>query len=459
MCHFKELSEKEIASQKDVYDCLHTHDTLKRHHHQLRSQHYWETLVDVTDKEARRRYDIFLDQDLEINLISSKIDQAVISNAKATSADQGDLKNIINKLKSALPFKSPEYLRSRYQEIAITSRYHSLKKGDSDSKIELLNLYSTIVEHRRKQAELSGFPNYRSVCEKIDGREALPDLLSVIPSDFYLRLNDFSKIPSIREPQIHIDPLKEIHYLFSNIPILSKIFFDIINTSAFDIVPRTNKANIRGLMIFRPYERKASILSNNLSGVGQYDLVAHELAHACHWTLAASQPHFEFSEPQPDFAEIIAVFFEFLAADLINDKGQTLQWKIYSRLESIFWSTRLFEFEAAIYNEARADIASTWKEISQKYSLEQTGYLSHLENYWMLFTQPFYYSRYALATIVGWKLYCRYKNHGDTINVIIQLMASGSLNPLSAILNELKIKINHLAVNQTIDQMFLALKT
>ncbi len=338
-------------------------------------------------------------------------------------------------------------------------RYHTIKKESPKPDHDLNKLYANLVKNRRQQAKLCGLSSYRRLCEQIDGRDTITDLLSVIPNDIETQLKAFSSIPTIKAPVVSMNALEQVRNVFIHIPFISEIFDAMIAKGAFDIENRAEKANIRGLMLFHHYTKEASIFANNISGIELYDVLAHEVAHACHWTLSTQQTYFEFCEPHPDFAEIVAIFFEFVAAEIIDDDQTTLKWKIYSRLASIFWSFRLFEFEAAIYAEQESSLDHAWNICSKKYLLNSSWPISKLENNWMLYSQPFYYSRYALATLVAWILYGRYKEDKGSLNILTKLMTNGSFNPLSSIFDELKIEIHSLDATQTIEQMLRALKS
>lgn len=442
MLGLEKLAKRDFQTVDDIRTIMTKHDELKRIHRQIRSDSYYALLVNTTDIEARSRYEQFLQFDLQFNLLSSRIDRAMLSKLQTLAVEPGDLKSIISKLTKELSFTTPEYFKNSLREKELASQYHTLKKRGASSSADIKGLYCSLVEYRRKQADICGFSSYRSLCEKIDGRDTLTDMLSIIPSDFYSRLNAFLTLPRINAPSTNVEPLSKLRQLLIKHPTILAVFDEMISRQAFDLEPRATKAGIRGIMVFHHHHKKALILANNIKGIALYDIVAHEMAHAYHWTLAAEQPYFELVDPPPDLAEIIAVFFEFFAASAIADDGQTLKWRIYIRLDSVFWSLRLFEFEAAIYSDSEPAVEETWDNINKKYLLDSTSPLCKLEDYWMLFTHPFYYSRYSVATIVGWILFCRYQNSPETLDILTDLMKLGGSITLQQALDRLDIKLN-----------------
>ena len=253
------------------------------------------------------------------------------------------------------------------------------------------------------------------------------------------------------EPDISIEESKS--YIFGALDILGEDYKQMLNAAYEErwIDFAQNKGKDTGAYCASPYATHSFIFISWTGKMAETFVLAHELGHAGHFTLAQETQPFLESESSLYFVEAPSTMNEMLMANyLFNNSNDSRfkRWVIGSIVSRTYYHnmvTHLLEaaYQREVYNKVDAGESLTApvlneikKSVYQRFFGDAITYTEGMELTWM--RQPHYYMglypyTYSAGLTIGTVMSQRIKNEGKPAveDWLRTLKAGGSVSPVA----------------------------
>ncbi|MFZ4056749.1 MAG: M3 family oligoendopeptidase [Ferruginibacter sp.] len=353
--------------------------------------------------------------------------------------------------------------------------YRAIQEKRLESKDELNQLFSQLLEKRNQEALNAGFENYRDYRFKELGRfdytkadcfafhEAVK--LHVLPlvNAIYQRKKDKLQLDSLRPWDIDAEPAgtKPLQPFSDSADLIEKtircfnrlrpFFGDCLKKMTelkhLDLESRKGKAP--GGYNCPLAESGAPFIFMNAAGqMNDVITMVHEGGHAVHSFLAHPLPLNGFKEYPMEIAEVASMSMELFTIDywdeFFKDSADLQRAKIQhlEKVITIFpWIAIVDKFQHWIYENPTHSLeerTENWVRILNEFSddvIDYSGLEAYRANHWQkqlhLFEVPFYYIEYGIAQLgaIGmWMQYC--ENADQALNNYCAALSLGGTKTL-----------------------------
>ncbi len=365
--------------------------------------------------------------------------------------------------------------------------YRKIQDRRLQDKEALNDLYTHLVERRRKVAENAGFSNYRDYKFEELGRfdykpedcfqfhEAVKRHVLPIVNDLYKKKKAKLGVDTLRPWDLDAEPqnLQPLHPFDTGEELLEKsiacfqslrpFFADCLRTMKtighLDLDSRKGKAP--GGYNCPLAESGAPFIFMNAAGqMHDVTTMVHEGGHAIHSFLAHTLELSAFKEYPMEIAEVASMSMELFSMNewqsFFSNKEDLKRAKEHQleRVITIFpWIATIDKFQHWVYLHPQHTMeqrAEKWLEILNEFSSSEVDF-SDLDEYrkyaWQkqlhLFEVPFYYIEYGIAQLGAIGMWMQFKQNKDAaLNNYVNALSMGGTKTLPELYKTAGIEFN-----------------
>ncbi len=337
---------------------------------------------------------------------------------------------------------------------------HCLKSISSfaEAEINAVYNYKKVMDERRGYKK-----SYSATIESYENNEkSIENLVELVTKHFRISRRFYSlhakllgeKKITVADRNTAIGKIEKKFDFASSVAIVRKTFGVIdqkfadvldryLENGQIDVYPRKGKSG--GAFCWKLGDFPTYVLLNHADNLKSLETLGHEMGHAIHYELSASQPA-HYRNYSMATAEVASTFFEQAVLDdaeqyLSDDeKIVLLHSKVLGDVSTIFRQIACFNFEKELHERIRKEGQISAEEIAGLLSKHHRSYLGtavEVENEdgyffvnWSHIRRFFYVYSYAYGQIVSRALYEKWKADPTYEKKIEQFLSAGrSMSP------------------------------
>ena len=400
---------------------------------------YDQTLLEVKIQSA---------EDPEVYALRDECNLLARNSPYAALLEQAFGKQIFAQVKDRTATHEGDSLQIQSEELQLKMQYRRLMATKDRDEDALFDVFSRMIETRRKLAASQGYDSYIDLgyhlrSRKDYGRKELESFRDQIQKSITPILSDL-KNSGIAMTQFPArtgkteELIAAVRAMFRDLSEESGAYIEeMVQKELYDLETRTNKRHNAWTCCMLPH-KKLPFVIGEYSGDGmETGAAVHEFGHGfAFYTAARTQPLYEFHRSTATVNEIHSKTMEhfmypYLELFVGDRKREYVRNHLLQQLENLAYRCAIDEFEHKMYDlphRTRQQFCQLWAEISRKYmpwkpidpkNVEAGKYWPHQTH---LVEHPFYYIEYDIAQISTYEFHLkmqqnREKAWGDYLNL------------------------------------------